>query len=35
MCYTYGRGQTLIEQGRKYFKQQLKEITCKLQEHIQ
>jgi hypothetical protein len=35
MYYTYGRGKTIIEQRRKYFKPQLEEITCKLQEHIQ
>jgi hypothetical protein len=35
MCYTYGRQKTLIEQRRKYFKQQLQDITSKLQEHLQ
>ncbi|CAF1511861.1 unnamed protein product [Rotaria sordida] len=34
MCYTYGRGKTLIQQSRKYFKQQLEEVTSKLNEHI-
>jgi hypothetical protein len=33
MCYTYGRRKTLIQQRQKYFKQQLNETTCKLQEH--
>jgi hypothetical protein len=35
MCYTYGRRKQLIEQRLKYFKQQLDEITFKLQEHLQ
>ena len=35
MCYTYGRQKTLIDQRRKYFKQQLQDITTKLHEHLQ